>query len=226
MGRLDTSSPLNSEQQQPNTLYYRTFLNRDRVIQILDGDAASANLLRDMLRAEGFMVAIASTLAQFEEQASRQRPDLALLNMDFDGADGSKLIEDIRKHVRGLPIIMLDEHATIARAVAAVKAGAIDVMPKPYDMQKLREAIIDVLRRDIHMGTGTTNGRAVAIYGVKSLTQREREVAELIVGGMSNKEAAQQLDISPRTVEVHRAHVMAKLKAKNTADLMRILLTP
>ncbi len=213
-------------EQQSDTLYYRTFLNRDRLIHILDADPVAADQLRTMLRSEGFMVSVATGLEQFEGLSARDRPDLMLLNMEFEAGSGLRLIEEIRRRLRGLPIIMLDEEATIPRAVAAMKAGATDVLPKPYDLQKLREAIIDILRRDIHMGAPTANGRPIAIYGVNSLTQREREVAELIVSGLSNKEAAQQLDISPRTVEVHRANVMSKLKAKNTADLMRILLSP
>jgi DNA-binding CsgD family transcriptional regulator len=81
------------------------------------------------------------------------------------------------------------------------------------------------MRHEMHLGGGQQAGRPVEVRGFSQLTPREREVLQLISNGRSNKEAGRQLGISPRTIEVHRARVMEKLGARNTADLMRIVLT-
>jgi FixJ family two-component response regulator len=106
-----------------------------------------------------------------------------------------------------------------------MKTGANDVVTKPVDTERLIRAVLDALRQDVHLGAVDGGKRLVEIRGFAQLTPREREVLQLITNGQSNKEAGRELGISPRTIEVHRARVMEKLGAKNTADLMRIVLT-
>ncbi|WEJ57895.1 LuxR C-terminal-related transcriptional regulator [Devosia sp. FJ2-5-3] len=106
-----------------------------------------------------------------------------------------------------------------------MKLGATDVVSKPIDSEHLLTIIRDTLRRDVHLGAMQGGRRAVEVRGFAQLTPREREVLLLITNGQSNKEAGRELGISPRTIEVHRARVMEKLGARNTADLMRIVLT-
>ena len=125
----------------------------------------------------------------------------------------------------GTPVFMLENRPMVDAAVAAMKGGASDVFAKPIDTEHLVGAVRDALRQDIHVGTVQPGGRAVEVRGFSQLTPREREVLQLITNGQSNKEAGRQLGISPRTIEVHRARVMEKLGARNTADLMRIVLT-
>ena len=120
---------------------------------------------------------------------------------------------------------MLSNNADVEGAVRAMKAGASDVITKPIDNEHLIEAVLDALRRDVVLGAVERGRRPIEVRGFSQLTPREREVLQLISNGQSNKEAGRQLGISPRTIEVHRARVMEKLGAKNTADLMRILLT-
>jgi two-component system response regulator FixJ len=106
-----------------------------------------------------------------------------------------------------------------------MKLGATDIVPKPIDSEHLLTIVRDALRRDVHLGAMQGGRRPVEVRGFAQLTPREREVLQLITNGQSNKEAGRELGISPRTIEVHRARVMEKLGAKNTADLMRIVLT-
>ena len=105
-----------------------------------------------------------------------------------------------------------------------MKAGAADVIAKPINTDRLVKAVTDALRRNVHVGVPSAGRRPVEVRGFAQLTPREREVLELITNGQSNKEAGRELGISPRTIEVHRARVMEKLGARNTADLMRIVL--
>jgi len=107
----------------------------------------------------------------------------------------------------------------------AMKAGATDVVTKPIDSDRLLRAVRDAVRENVHVGAIDGGRRNVEVRGFAQLTPREREVLQLITNGQSNKEAGRNLGISPRTIEVHRARVMEKLGARNTADLMRIVLT-
>src|SRR6185437_8911784 len=100
---------------------------------------------------------------------------------------------------------------------------AADVVTKPIDTEHFIRTVLDALRRDVHLGALESGRRPVEVRGFAQLTPREREVLQLISNGQSNKEAGRELGISPRTIEVHRARVMEKLGAKNTADLMRIV---
>ena len=109
-------------------------------------------------------------------------------------------------------------------AVLAIKAGASDVLTKPIDTDHLLAGVRDALRQDVHVGSVESGKRLIEVRGFDQLTPREREVLQLITNGQSNKEAGRELGSSPRTIEVHRARVMEKLCARNTADLMRIVL--
>ncbi|MBF0679430.1 MAG: hypothetical protein IR164_10890 [Devosia sp.] len=120
---------------------------------------------------------------------------------------------------------MLANAPQLDAAVTAMKLGATDVVGKPIDTENLLTIVRDELRRDVHLGTTKGGARAIEVRGFAQLTPREREVLQLIANGQSNKEAAGTLDISHRTIEVHRARVMEKLGARNTAELMRIVLT-
>ena len=123
-------------------------------------------------------------------------------------------------------MFILEDRPEVDSAVLAMKAGATDVFTKPIDSERLVRAVRDALKHDIQLGTVAEGGRRrIEVRGFDQLTPREREVLQLITNGQSNKEAGRELGISPRTIEVHRARVMEKLGARNTADLMRIVLT-
>jgi two-component system response regulator FixJ len=120
---------------------------------------------------------------------------------------------------------MVENRPDVEAAVVAMKSGATDVITKPIDNEQLVRLVREALRQDIHIGAVEDGRRPVEVRGFSQLTRREREVLQLITNGQSNKEAGRELGISPRTIEVHRARVMEKLGARNTADLMRIVLT-
>lgn len=120
-----------------------------------------------------------------------------------------------------LPIIATDSQPTTARIVAAVKAGALDYLPLPVEIERLEstlERIADEAQRHLEARRRMIEARD----RISSLSNREREVLEWLAGGSSNKAIARELDISPRTVEIHRANMMAKLGAKHPADAVRL----
>jgi two-component system response regulator FixJ len=205
--------------------YYPSFLNRGRLIHIVDADAATCEALSVLLRLEGFQTAFSLTADDFVLALERRRPDLAVINLSVGEENGLALLRSVKLLRTGMPVLMLADGPHTAATVTAMKLGAVDVIAKPIDTDHLLTVIREALHLNVHLGPYSGGRRTVEVRGFSQLTPRERQVLELITNGQSNKEAGRELGISPRTIEVHRARVMEKLGARNTADLMRIVLT-
>ena len=209
----------------PDEIFYSSYLNRDRLVHICDPDLSICEQLSVLFRLEGFQTMFSINLPGFLAMLERRRPDVVVANFDLGTDPGLDLLRRV-KHLRmGTPVFMLENAPMVEAAVQAMKDGASDVVTKPIDTEHLVRIVRDALRQDIHVGAVQSGGRPVEVRGFAQLTPREREVLQLITNGQSNKEAGRELGISPRTIEVHRARVMEKLGARNTADLMRIVLT-
>ena len=206
-------------------IYYHAYLNRDRLVHVLDADPAVCEALSVLFRLEGFQTAFSVDTLSFFAAIERRRPDVAIVNLRIGTEDGLAVLRRVKAMRTGTPVFMLENAPEVDVAVMAMKAGASDVITKPIDTELLLRSVREVLRQDIHMGAMQAGKRAIEVRGFSQLTPREREVLQLITNGQSNKEAGRELGISPRTIEVHRARVMEKLGARNTADLMRIVLT-
>lgn len=206
-------------------IFYHSFYNRDRLVHVVDADPQTCEALSLLFRLEGFQTTFSLDAENFCAGVERRRPDVAVINMRVGNEDGLGLLRRIKAMRTGTPVFMLANATDVDLAVRAMKAGACDVVTKPIDTERLVRAVLDALRQDVHLGAVQGGKRLVEVRGFAQLTPREREVLQLITNGQSNKEAGRELGISPRTIEVHRARVMEKLGAKNTADLMRIVLT-
>lgn len=206
-------------------IYYHSFLNRDRLIHILDTDPTTCEALSVLFRLEGFQTSFSLDASQFLVSIERRRPDIVVLNLLVGEESGLSLLRRVKSMHVGVPVFMLVDHPHVEAAVSAMKLGASDVISKPIDTEHVLAIVRDALRHDVHLGAMQGGRRPVEVRGFSQLTPREREVLQLITNGQSNKEAGRELGISPRTIEVHRARVMEKLGARNTADLMRIVLT-
>lgn len=205
--------------------YYHSYLNRDLLVYIVDSDTTTCEQLSLFFRLEGFQTSFSLDAVSFFASFERRRPDLAIVSLRIGGEDGLAVLRRLRAMRTGIPVFALTDGADVDAAVAAMKAGAYDVVSKPVDTERLLRGARDALQSDVHLGTQQGGRRSIEVRGFTQLTPREREVLQLITNGQSNKEAGRELGISPRTIEVHRARVMEKLGAKNTADLMRIVLT-
>jgi FixJ family two-component response regulator len=205
--------------------YYRTLLNRDRLIQIVDADPLTCESLSVLFRLEGFQTGFSMDAAHFLALLERRQPDAVLLNLRLGNDSGLNLLRRVVTQETAIPVIMLADTAQVEAAVTAMKLGAVDVLSKPLDSEQVLALVQDAVRR-LRPSPGPGEGLPLsAARGFDQLTPRERDVLRLISNGQSNKEAGRELGISPRTIEVHRARVMEKLGAKNTADLMRKVLT-
>jgi two-component system response regulator FixJ len=136
---------------------------------------------------------------------------------------GLELQEEVTRRHIDLPVIIITGHGDVPLAVQAMKAGAIDFLEKPFS----EDMILASVRRALEIGL-RARGRAAETRAAKdllsALTPRERGVLDKLVQGRSNKVVAYELGISPRTVEIHRAHIMSKMEASSLSDLVRVVL--
>ncbi len=190
---------------------------------IVDDDEAIRDSLQVLLEAKGYTV---STYPSAEAFLTVCRPGLAgcgVVDVRMPGMDGLALIERMRAQQVSLPVIIVTGHGDVPLAVRAMKAGATDFVEKPY----ATDTILEAIRRALAVAGGGRSDDIVPaeISGrVATLTTREREVLERLVVGSPNKIIAHQLSISPRTVEIHRANLMKKMRAGSLSELVRMAL--
>ena len=192
-------------------------------ITIVDDDPAVRDSLQTIFEVEGFEVRAFADGDRFLAEAPRIRTDCLILDVHMPRRSGLEILEALGGFNYPAPIFIISGQGDIPMAVSAIKAGAHDFFEKPFDgdavIERVREAV--AARRKRQEGAGPRLSYRFA--GADLLTPREREVLEQIAHGASNKEAGRALGISPRTIEVHRARIMEKLEARNTADLVRIV---
>lgn len=205
--------------------YYSAFAGRERLVHIVDPELETCETLSVVFRLEGFQTMFSVNLRAFLASLERRRPDAVVANLELGADDGFELLRQVKGLRTGTPVFLVENRPLVDVAVRAMKAGAADVVTKPIDTEFIVRAVHEALNHDVRPGAMLSPRRAVELRGFAQLTPREREVLQLIAQGQSNKEAGRELGISPRTIEVHRARVMEKLGARNTADLMRIVLT-
>jgi FixJ family two-component response regulator len=189
-------------------------------IYVVDDDPAIGDLLYRALSSEGYQVTTFSDGEAFSAAVrSRAPPACIVIDVLMPGRSGLDVLKDIDAHTYAAPIIVMSGTAGIPIAVEAVKCGAVDFIEKPFSLG----AIVERVRGTID-AWANREILAMEFPGCETLTLREAEVLAEIVAAASNKEAARHLGISPRTIEVHRAHIMTKLGARNAVDLVRIAL--
>jgi two-component system response regulator FixJ len=191
-------------------------------IAIVDDDPAVRDSLETIFQIAGFQVQTFGSGDEFVQATRHIKPDCVLLDVHMPVRSGLDVLQAIGGADYPAPILMISGQGDIPTAVAAIKAGAHDFIVKPFDA-----AVVIARVREAVGARAAAESRPPAwrdFPGAEALTAREMDVLDAIARGLSNKEVGRILDISPRTVEVHRARVMQKLGARNTADLMRIVL--
>lgn len=188
---------------------------------IADDDGAVRDALAMIFELDGFSVKTFPEGSSLLTAVAGNRPDCIILDVHMPGRSGLDVLNELGPGFAA-PIFMISGQGDIPMAVEAIKKGAHDFIEKPFDadtvVSRVREALEARSRREKDGGAGLH-----AFPGEDQLTPREREVLVEIAQGASNKEAGRHLGISPRTIEVHRARIMEKLGARNTADLVRIV---
>ncbi len=193
----------------------------DLSVFIVDDDAHVRDSLKFLLESLGFNAETFESAKAFLQSDAIYRNGCLVADIRMPDMDGLELQQELARRHISLPIIIVTGHGDVPLAVRAMKAGAIEFLEKPYD----EHALIESVRRGMREASALADDRLAQSTAMKRftmLTEREREVYELLVIGHPNKVIAYKLHISPRTVEIHRAHVMEKMQARNLADLIRM----
>ena len=190
---------------------------------VVDDDRAMRESLSWLLDSVGLRVRSYATAADFLAEHDPAQPGCLVLDVRMPGMSGLDLQAELARRGVELPTIVITGHAEVSMAVRAVKAGAIDFIEKPFSDQLLLDRVRQALEVDLE-AREVRRRREDARRRLATLTAREREVLNLVVAGKANKEIASALGVSPKTVEVHRAHVMSKMCVDSLAELIRITL--
>lgn len=195
--------------------------NTNRCVHLVDDDEAIRRSVSFMLRTSGLVVRTYAAGAPLLEAGKGLEPGCILLDVRMPGMDGLEVQQALKDDNILFPVIVMTGHGDISLAVRAMKAGAVDFIEKPFEKPLLLSALEDGFRR--LENTGKQDQRAeFARARLQVLTRREHEVLQGLVRGHPNKTIAYDLGISPRTVEIYRANVMAKLEVASLSEALRV----
>lgn len=191
------------------------------LIHLVDDDDAIRHSASFMLRAAGYRVQTYKDGVTFLDQLEPSDMGCVLLDVQMPVLDGLAVQQELNQRGIDLPVIVLTGHGDVSVAVRAMKAGAVDFVEKPYEKAVLLGALKSAFER-MQARSPQEQLEAEARQRLAMLTTRERQVLDCLVEGMTNKMIAQSLEISPRTVEIHRAHVMEKLDVDSLSAALRL----
>ena len=195
---------------------------REPTAFLVDDEEAVRDSLSLVLEQAGIPCLAYPSAEAFLAESLEERPGCAIIDLRMPGMDGLQLQEAMEQRGIGLPVIFLTGYGDIPTSVKAIKAGALDFLTKPVSTATLLAAIEAGFAEDARLRAQAERSHS-AQGRLAQLTARERDVMELAIEGLSNKEIARKLSISHRTVEIHKARVMKKAGAGNVLDLARIV---
>ena len=193
----------------------------DRTVHVVDDDPAVRRSLERLLDAAGFHAVSYQSPAAFLNAASGLSAGCVLLDIRMPGVDGLEVQARLNRLRVNLPVIVMTGHGDVPSAVRAMKAGAVDFLEKPFDDETLLNAIGGAFAKASRL-IGGDREAVRAAQRIATLSPREREVLDALLAGRQNKVIAFDLNISVRTVEVHRARMMERLGTKQFADAIRL----
>ncbi len=196
-------------------------MNTRRMIHIVDDEEAIRRSAGFMLKTSGYAVSTYASGDAFLQAARDAEPGCVLLDVRMPGMDGLEVQKAMAERGIAMPVVVLTGHGDITVAVRAMKGGAVDFIEKPFEKAVLLTAITAAFERLDDAGARAARAGDAAV-AIAALTGREQDVLRGMAQGLPNKTIAFDLAISPRTVEVHRANLMAKLQVKSLSEALRI----
>jgi FixJ family two-component response regulator len=197
-------------------------------IFIVDDDAAVRQTLSLVLSNAGYAVVCFADGGALLAEIKACSPICIILDVHIPGKSGLDILRNLSNQYSSIPVFIMSGKGDIAMAVDAIKNGALDFIEKPFRgsdvIERVRRAVDANMSRQ-SLASDETKAPSFNFPGRQTLSMREQEVLACVVSGLSNKEMARQLGISPRTIEVHRARIIEKAGAKNTADLIRLAMS-
>lgn len=198
--------------------------DNNRIVFIVDDDDAVRDSLSFLMKSIGIESRGFASATEFLEFYNDNIAGCLVLDIRMPGMSGLELQDRLNEINAILPIIFITGHGDVPMAVEALKKGALDFIQKPFRDQDLIDRINHALDQD-HDSRNILSEKREILDRMDQLTNREKEVMELVVQGNPNKIIAADLDVSQRTVEIHRARVMEKMRARSLAQLVRMAIT-
>ena len=192
-----------------------------RLVHLVDDDEAIRRSVGFMLKTSGFHVRAYESGVELMKSAPHLEPGCILLDIRMPGMDGLEVQKALKEKGVTLPVIIMTGHGDVSLAVQAMKAGAIDFIEKPFEKALVLSAIERGVERLTRSAANRDRADDAAVR-LQALTPREREVLDGLVKGLPNKTIAYDLNISPRTVEIHRANLMGKLGVRSLSEALRL----
>jgi RNA polymerase sigma factor (sigma-70 family) len=194
----------------------------ESTVFIVDDEPAIRKSLALLIQSVGLAAQAFGSADEFLASYDPRRPGCLILDVRMPRMSGLELQRALADRQVQIPIIIITGHGDMSVAVRGMRMGAVDVMEKPFNHQVLLDRVQEAIALDRKQREMRTQHESVR-ERLARLTPREREVMDLIVAGKSNKEAAAALGVSPKTVEVHRAHVMDKLQVSALAEMVEMV---
>ena len=188
---------------------------------LVDDDASIRDALSLLISLKGLRTAVFSSAENFLETYAADWRGCLLLDLQMPGMSGLELQAVLRERGIQLPVVVLTAHGDVATTRAALKGGAVDFLEKPVDDDVLIDVLLSAIRLDEQRHLVAAH-RAGLVERLGRLTPRERDVLKLLAEGLQQREIAERLEISPRTVEVYKARMMEKLQCRSLADVVKI----
>jgi two-component system, LuxR family, response regulator FixJ len=195
----------------------------EAVVHVVDDDMAVRQSLSFLLASDGWPVRVHESASAFLDGVKKAAAGCIITDVRMPGIDGIEFLRRLKARGFALPVIVMTGHADVPLAVEAMKEGAVDFLEKPFDDELLLGAVRSALERRDKLAREDAQTTEVRTR-LQSLSERERQVLDGLVAGKANKMIAYDLGISPRTVEIYRAHVMTKMQAGSLSELVRMTL--
>jgi len=186
-------------------------LNQQFTVYFVDDEPSICQMVRDILSELFYRVVTFTRAEECLVEITKSKCDLLITDINLPGMNGIELLEEVKKLRANLPVLMITGRGDIREAVHAMKAGAIDFLEKPLDMETFIPLVTSILEQNAQQSK----------YDIAGLTNTEKRVLQMIVDGKSNKEIAWIWKCSVRTIENHRYRLMRKMKTENMASLIK-----